>query len=242
MTSHSARKHQDTSEYRSSVALSSYQPPSVLRGHLGAIADLLPRAEVVPGVRKREVFLGWVPTEGRIDAPDVLYFETSYLGFDTDGSRASWSKTKADSDHRNDISIRHGADANTLPYFVLPKYPNTDKNWVGKDQGIFVGAVGVILGIDAKTALPKVVCAQFADAGPHNELGEASIATHRAFGRDNLVDAQGKPLRSVKDQDLNTGVDFITIVFPNTGAFRPLTPAQLEAIARPLFTKLGGLL
>jgi hypothetical protein len=235
-------KHKDRSEYRESVALSSYQPPGILRAHLGTISDLLPHAEVVPGVRKREVFLAWVPTEGRIASSDVLYFETSYLGFDTDGSRASWSQTKKDSDHRDDVSLRHGTDANKLPYFVLPKYPNTDRNWVGKDHGIHIGAVGVILGVDAKSGSPKVVCAQFADAGPYDEIGEASIATHRAFGRENVYDEHGRPLAHVHDTDLRTGVDFITIVFPNTGAFRPLAPAQIEAIARPLFTKLGGLL
>jgi hypothetical protein len=108
---------------------------------------------------------------------------------------------------------------------VLPS-ADAKGGWVGKDHHVKIGDLGVIL--NGK----HVVFAQYCDAGPHNKLGEASIAVHRAFGQEVL-----KGHKKVLDTDLKG--PFVTIVFPGSGGKR-LTPEEIAKKAKELFTKLGG--
>jgi hypothetical protein len=186
------------------------------------------------------VFLAYVPTAGRIPAAEVLYFHTTKLDLDTDGKTSSWGTTKAEGSHQGDTSLDKRAraqkidtertDSNVTPYFVLPlRDAHTNSVWVGKDHGIELGDVGAIVGRN------KVVFAQFADAGPYTKIGEASIAVHRAFGRDNITG-----LARVRDVDLEG--PFVTIVFPGSAPLGlRLSPTEIDDHARSLFTKLGGL-
>jgi hypothetical protein len=235
-----------------SIAASSYSPPAQARGPLGTIKDLLPRAKVVPGNRKGEKFLAWLPTEGRIAAKQVLFFQ-SHLDLDTDGYQGASDGTHQDNTSLHDSEVvsparfdkkghriaraktkRHNVDSNTIPYFVLPLLPGSDSDWVGKKEGIALGDVGVIIGQG------KVLCVEFADAGPAVKLGEASMQVHRFFGH-NPLKANGK----ISDTDIATGgvsdFSFVTLVFPGSGAQRRLTAAEITNLARPLFVKLGGL-
>ncbi|MEP7123285.1 MAG: glycoside hydrolase family 75 protein [Byssovorax sp.] len=223
-----------------SLAASAYSPPPQARPELGTIVDLLPRAVVLPGARLKEVFLAYLPTLGRIAPKEVLYFHTTRLDLDTDGKTTSWGKTKAESSHQGQTSLdkrahshkidKENSDSNVLPYFVLPlRDAKTDSEWVGKDHGVMLGDVGVIIGKN------KVVFAQFADAGPAGKLGEASIAVHRAFGQD---DVTGRA--RLRNTDL--GGPFVTLVFPGTAPPKlRLTPTEIATLGRTLFTKLGGL-
>jgi hypothetical protein len=223
-----------------SLAPSAYVPPPQARPQLGTIVDLLPRATVVPGARLKEVFLAYVPTDGRIPSAEVLYFHTTRLDLDTDGKTASWGTTKAERSHQGQTSLdkraraqkidNESTDSNVTPYFVLPlRDASTDSIWVGKDHGIALGDVGVVIGRNT------VVFAQFADVGPSGKLGEASIAVHRAFGQD---DVTGR----ARVLDVDLGGPFVTIVFPGTAppGLR-LSPTEIADRARSLFTKLGGL-
>jgi hypothetical protein len=225
---------------RGPLAPSTYIPPPQARPQLGTIVDLLPRATVIPGARLKEVFLAYVPTDGRIPSKEVLYFHTTHLDLDTDGKTTSWGDAKAEKTHQDQISLdkfarargidRESTDSNVTPFLVLPlRDAQTDSIWVGKDHAIMLGDVGVIIGRN------KVVYAQFADVGPSGKLGEASLAVHRAFGQDNIT---GRT--RVLDTDL-TG-PFVTIVFPGSGPPQlRLSPDEIIARTRPLFTRLGGL-
>lgn len=223
-----------------SLAPSAYSPPPQVRPQLGKIVDLLPRGTVLPGARLKEVFLAYLPTDGRVDSKEVLYFHTSRLDLDTDGKTDSWGKTRAESSHQNQTSLdkrahshkidKENTDSNVLPYFVLPlKDSKTDSIWVGRDHAIALGDLGVIIGRN------RVVFAQFADVGPSGKLGEASIAVHRAFGQDDIT---GRA--RVLNTDL--GGPFVTIVFPGTAPPNlRLSPAEIASRGRSLFTRLGGM-
>jgi Fungal chitosanase of glycosyl hydrolase group 75 len=234
------------------MAVSSYTPPPRAKGPLGTIKDLLPKATVVPGSRAGEIFLAWVPTEGRIDAKQVLFFQ-SHLDLDTDGYKGASDGTHQDNTSLHDTEVlspakldkkghtlrraktqRDNVDSNVVPYFVLPLMPGSDSNWVGKKEGIALGDVGVIIGQN------KVLCVEFADAGPSVKLGEASMQVHRFFGH-NPLNARGK----INDSDIATAgkadFTFVTIVFPGSGLHRRLTVDEITGLARPLFVKLGGL-
>ncbi len=223
-----------------SLSPSAYVPPPEARPQLGTIVDLLPQAIVLPGARLKEVFLAYVPTAGRIPGDEVLYFHTTRLDLDTDGSTGSWGSAKAEKSHQNLTSLdrrahAHGidkgsTDSNVTPYFVLPlRDSSTDSIWVGQDHGISLGDVGVILGKN------RVVYAQFADVGPSSKIGEASIAVHRAFGQDDIT---GRT--HVRDADLSG--PFVTIVFPRSASpGLRLSPSDIASRARALFTRLGGM-
>lgn len=222
------------------LARSAYTPPPEARPQLGSIVDLLPKATVVPGGRRKEVFLAYLPTAGRIPQKEVLYFHTTRLDLDTDGKTSSWGNTKVESSHQNQTSLdkrarAHGidsesTDSNVTPYFVLPlRDAHTDSIWVGKDHAIALGDLGVIIGRN------KVVFAQFADVGPSGKLGEASLAVHRAFGQDNIT---GRA--HVRDTDL--AGPFVTLVFPGSAPPKlRLSPKEIASQGRALFTMLGGL-
>jgi hypothetical protein len=219
-----------------SLAASAYAPPPEARPRLGTIVDLLPEASVLPGARLKEVFLAYVPTQDRIEAAEVLYFQTTRLDLDTDGATTSWGNAKPERSHQYETSLdkrahdKAATDANVTPYFVLPlRDTGTNSIWVGKDHGVMLGDVGVIIGRN------QVVYAQFADAGPAGKLGEASIAVHRAFGQD---DVTGRT--RVRDVDL--AGPFVTIVFPGSGppGLR-LSAEEIATRARTLFTRLGGM-
>jgi hypothetical protein len=235
-----------------SIAVSSYTPPARATGPLGTIKDLLPKATVVPGGRKGEIFFAWVPTEGRIDQKQVLFFQ-SHLDLDTDGYVGASDGTHQDKTSLHETEIltpaqvdkkghtihraktrRNNVDSNTIPYFVLPLMPGSDSNWVGKKEGIALGDVGVIIGQN------KACFVEFADAGPSSKLGEASMQVHRFFGH-NPLNARGRINDSDIATDKKADFTFVTIVFPGSGQQRRLTTAEINGLARPLFVKLGGL-
>ncbi len=209
--------------------------PASVRPHLGSIVDLIAKAENIPGHRLGQLFLAYLPTLGRISSPSVLCFHTSRLDLDTDGSTDSWGGVATEgSTHKYKGSIGK-VDSNATPYFVLPLTDkHTDSNWVGKDHGIHVGDVGVII------AKNKLLFAQLCDIGPSTKLGEASIAAHRFFGHDVMHDKHGNKRARVLDSDVSG--DFVTIVFPGSGRFQTMSNAEIESRAKPLFTKLGGML
>jgi hypothetical protein len=210
-----------------------YKPAPTCAKQLGSIVDLLPKATVIPGEHVKEVFLAYLPTEKRLPAPEVLYFETTHLDLDTDGSRDSWEGVETEGKtHQSHISLDAAlgdglaTDSNVTPYFVLPG--DGHKAWLGHDHKVARGDVGVILGHN------KVVFAQFADVGPQIKLGEASIAVHRAFGQEVL-----KGRKKVLDTDIKG--PFVTLVFPGSGGTKPrLSPEEIEKKAKELFKKLGG--
>src|SRR4051812_40584092 len=176
---------------RARLAKNHYQPTGEIKGQLGEYITehLLPEAEVVPGGRWKEVFLGYLPTFGRISSKEILYFETTTLDLCTDGSVKGWGGVRPEGTHAYLTSLDHklgsvGRDesprahakdnrttnANEIPYIVLPlPRAGTDKGWVGQDRGVQLGDVGVI--VNKK----RVVYVQFTDAGPFDKLGEASI-------------------------------------------------------------------
>jgi hypothetical protein len=253
---HAARSAASGSE---SLAPSAYVPPPEVRAQLGRIVDLLPNATVVPGARLKEVFFAYVPTAGRVTMSEVLFFQTTRLDLDTDGNTDSWGKTASEGrSHQGMTSLdRHAhsrslaasnaaheenpdaprlpvddatTDSNVTPYFVLPlRDAQTDSDWVGKDRGIALGDVGVIVGKN------RVVFAQFADAGPSNKLGEASLAVHRKFGQDDITG---------RARVLNTDLEgpFVTIVFPGSApAGLRSNPVDIATTASALFALLGGM-
>jgi hypothetical protein len=213
----------------------SYKPPPAIAKHLGSLADQLPKATVIPGEREKEVFLAVVPLAKPIEKmTEVLYFETTHLDLDTDGSTESWGETQTEGKtHQGHTSLdnflkdKQTTDSNVIPYFVLPSH-DAKGGWVGKDHHVGIGDLGVI--INDK----HVVFALYGDAGPHTKLGEASIQVHRAFGQEVI-----KGRKKVLDTDMKG--PFVTIVFPGSGAAKKrLSPEEIEKHAKELFLKIGG--
>ncbi len=153
-----------------------------------------------------------------------LYFD-SLLNLDTDGS----VYYAQDAQGQNQTSIQNEAgspiDSDSVPYFVLP-----EKNFYQR-FGIKLGDVAAVIYRD------KIEFAVFADEYGHQhleeQLGEGSIALHRALGHETIIN--GKLI----DEAIDAGV--ITIVFPASGIENdPQTPAKIRAVGRKYFLALGG--
>ena len=192
-----------------------YHPPELSVARLGTIVDLLGRAE-----RVEHHFAKGGKAIFRL--PDGELYYDSLLDLDSDGSRF------ATQDHtgQSQTSLRHPdgspVDADAVPFFVLPG------GGFEREFGIKLGDVAAVVFKD------KVAFAVFADRGPRTKLGEGSIALHRALGHETI--------RNGKFHDEAIDRDVLTIVFPGSGDGTPRTPAEIDAIGRERFVRLGGTL
>jgi len=236
-----------------------YRPPDQALGALGRIRELLPDAKPIQLDLRGKMYLAWLPTMGRLFLPEVLIFQ-SHLDLDTDGytgvgqdDPAAQANTSlhdfevvspAEYNAKGKLvkkakRVRHDVDANEIPYFVLPGIKGDSSAWLGKDHGIHLGDVGVIIGND------KVVCAEFADVGPTFKLGEASMEVHREFGHDPFKRRKDGSIRGIDDTDLaddhkSSDYRFVTIVFPGSGLGRRFSLDEIRTTARAFFERLGG--
>lgn len=127
----------------------------------------------------------------------------SGLQIDADGSADS---TTVDPDHGQvDTSLKwldaegkaHAIDTFKVPFFVLPM------GWY-KEQGIELGDIAAVIYKD------RIEYAIFADVGPYQKLGEASIALHDNLGNKPWT-ASGKPWNGIETEP---GVTLV--VFPDS--------------------------
>ncbi len=109
---------------------------------------------------------------------------------------------------------RRYVDAETIPYFVLPRKHSTDAR---------SGDLGIIVNLRNR----KHVGAIFADIGSKDHLGEASIAAARAL--------------DIPESPRNGGAsgDVFYLVFPRSGDGRPKPRQEVEQLAGELFSAWG---
>ncbi len=195
-----------------------YSPNVLSKTRLGEIIALINRAE------KIEHSFATEPKAVLKLAGGELYFD-SLLNLDTDGS--VYYAQDAQGQNRTSIENTDGSpvDSDSIPYFVLP-----ERNFYQR-FGIKLGDVAAVIYRD------KIEFAVFADEYGHQhleeQLGEGSIALHRALGHETIID--GKLIDEAIDADV------ITIVFPASGIENdPQTPAKIRAIGKRLFLALGG--
>lgn len=219
-------------------APASYLPPTETLETLHGFAARLDRARRIclsfVGPKKAP---NWVKAILRVptddvtpERPSVLYFDAK-LALDTD---AASGLTGADATHQKKTSYwdqdNNFIDANKIPYFVLPKYPG-DFWWTFGIRPFDIAA------IIFKT---RVVYAVFADQGPPDQLGEASIEVHRLLGLERVHDGH------VTDRSFSTGgkkeiEEFVqTIVFPGSGNQSQTEPSIIRARGHELFLQVGG--
>ena len=198
--------------------MSEYTPNILSKKRLGAIVDLIKRAEKI-----EHSFQTHPKAVLKLEGGE-LYFD-SLLNLDTDGS----VYYAQDSQGQNCTSIQNNdgspIDADFVPYFVLPERE-------------FYQQFGVRLGdVAAVIYRGKIEFAVFADEyggqDAEEQLGEGSIALHRALGHETIID--GKLIDEAIDEDV------ITIVFPGSGiADDPQTPEKIREIGKRRFVALGG--
>ena len=195
-----------------------YSPNIFSKTLLGEILGLLNRAERIEHIFATE------PKAILKLAGGELYFD-SLLNLDTDGS--IYYAQDAQGQNRTSIENADGSpiDSDAVPYFVLP-----EKNFYQRFD-IKLGDVAAIIYRD------KIEFAVFADEYGHQhleeQLGEGSIALHRALGHETIIN--GKLIDEAIDKDV------ITIVFPASGIENdPQTPAKIRATGKRLFLALGG--
>lgn len=198
--------------------MSEYTPDLLSVKRLGAIVDLIKRAEKIERLFQTEP-KAVLKLEG-----GELYFD-SLLNLDTDGS--IYYAQDAQGQNRTSIENADGSpvDADVVPYFVLPE------RGFYQQFGIKLGDVAAVI------YRGKIEFAVFADEYGHQhleeQLGEGSIALHRALGHETIVG--GKLIDEAIDGDV------ITIVFPGSGIEgKPQTPEKIREIGRRLFLALGG--
>lgn len=201
--------------------MSNYKPNLLSRKRLGAIVDLLKRAEKV-----EHSFQTNPKAVLKLEGGE-LYFD-SLLNLDTDGS----IYFSQDGQGQNATSIQNSdgspIDADAVPYFVLPEHG------FYQQFGIKLGDVAAVIYRD------KIEFAVFADQYGHQhleeQLGEGSIALHRFLGHETIT-PDGQLIDEAIDGDV------ITIVFPNSGIEgKPQTPEKIREIGRRHFLALGGTL
>lgn len=107
-------------------------------------------------------------------------------------------------------------DANTIPFLVLPS---------DKRGGARLGDFAVVI----NRANGKTAYAIFADLGPRNKIGEASIALAERLG------IPSNPRRG----GASKGV--VYVVFPNSGNGKPRTLDEIESLGEAVFRDWGGM-
>lgn len=136
--------------------------------------------------------------------------------------------------------ITNYADALVTPAIVLPKNPAQGVLSGFAQRGAKVGDLVVALLRDQ----PEPVFAVVGDTGPAGELGEGSVALN---GR--LLGKTAEPVnyQELRGKGVFKGKAWVTpptvvIVFPGTRntAAPWMTPERIDAAARPLFEKWGG--
>jgi hypothetical protein len=191
-----------------------YSPPAASTGLLGSVIDLLKSATPLTKPTGCN-FIATLPNGS-------LFFE-SKLWIDTDGSGFHRPKVAAvmGTSLLNDDGS--GINANTISYMVLPTA-------VANQAGIALGDFAVVIrGV-------RVVPAIFADTGPANIIGEASIAVHRALGND-PINAKGEFL----DNGLEATERVLTIVFPGSGNGKARAANDISASGNLLFLVLRNM-
>jgi hypothetical protein len=156
-----------------------------------------------------------------------LYFD-SLLNLDTDGS--IYFAQDGQGQYQTSIQNSDGTpiDSNSVPYFVLPEHG------FYQQFGIRLGDVAAVIYLD------KIEFAVFADEYGHQhleeQLGEGSIALHRALGHE-TISAEGKLIDEAIEQDV------ITIIFPGSGIkHNAQTPEKIREIGSRRFVEMGGVL
>jgi hypothetical protein len=111
---------------------------------------------------------------------------------------------------------QHWVDSETIPFIVLPG---------GKKWGQKLGDFAIVY----NTQNGKITGAVYADVGPRDHIGEASIACANALGINS----------NPKHGGITAGV--VYLFFPNSKTTWPLTATQINTKAMELFTAWGGL-
>lgn len=196
-----------------------YKPDSLSIERLGAIVNLLESAEKI-----KHSFQTLPKAVLKLEGGE-LYFDT-LLNLDTDGS--VYYAQDGQGQLQTSIQNPDGSpvDADSVPYFVLPE------RGFYQQFGIKLGDVAAVIYRD------KIEFAVFADEyggqDAEEQLGEGSIALHRALGHETIT-REGRLVDEAIDADV------ITIVFPASGVEgNPQTPEKIRQIGRRLFLALGG--
>ena len=114
----------------------------------------------------------------------------------------------------------HWISSTAIPYITLPGQRLASRGVTPGDLALVHRRVG---GVD------RLVAAVAADTGNPNELGEGSVALHRALGN-----SAGTPIPG------NIAGGVTTFVFPGLRATRPITAASVEAARQAMLSALGG--
>jgi Fungal chitosanase of glycosyl hydrolase group 75/D-alanyl-D-alanine carboxypeptidase len=117
----------------------------------------------------------------------------------------------------------HFVDASTIPFIVLPgrrfsRFTTT--------RSLRLGDVGVAYNIRNG----KISFAQFAETGPADKIGEASIALADALSVNSNPKTGGTSLREI-----------VYVVFPGSGIGCGLSMQEINTRAEPIFNNWGGL-
>ncbi|MDR3690884.1 MAG: glycoside hydrolase family 75 protein [Fimbriimonas sp.] len=160
--------------------------------------------------------LKWMKKVFNSAGTEAAFLSESKLDLDTDG--VTDPNIKYDPDHQGQTSIDGSADwldANTLNYFVLPI------GFTGRHGGIRLGCLASIVYGD------RIAHAIFADSGPTDKFGEASINVHRSLGFERVVDSK----------IVNVGIDndVWILVFIGSHIATPCTQDEIDAAAHPLW-------
>lgn len=116
---------------------------------------------------------------------------------------------------------RRYVDATTVPYVVLP----ADRRLLRR-LGVRLGDLAVVTARGRRG--PVQVAAILADLGPKDQLGEGSVALARALG------LPADPRRGGAPRGVTT------VIFPGSGAGRPLPLGTLRARAAAALARWGG--
>src|SRR5215204_2014435 len=203
------------------------KPAPVSLPLLGTIMDQLSNAQPISKIFS-------TPPQILCKLPGGQVYFDSKLELDTDG----WPDGKkpngtfnGDPSWQPDTSLNYAngksINANTVPYFVLPK----PKPW-SETHGVLPGDYAAIIFKDL------IAFAVFADRGPADKIGEGSIELLRRLGEERI-----KSDGSVRN--LGMGSRIITIVFPGSGRKTDRTNEssllpKIDERGRALFTALGG--
>jgi subtilisin family serine protease len=192
-----------------------YAPPPASRGQL----DGVPFDQAIRvGEKFSDRFHDWDQTpKGRIDPsrciglyrlPGGVLFWESKMAIDADGSPTpSVLASSSGSSPHTSLMFSHTAsgtnaiNAEVVPYFVLPTGDFVD------EFGIELGTLGIVIFED------RITGAIFADQGPRDKIGEASIRVHELV-RGAAAPWKGNPADKIlRDVSVEKGVLFC--VFPN---------------------------
>ncbi len=200
-----------------------YTPPAQSIPHLGKIVELIQNSSPIDKAFSRKPMLLSRCAGGE------LYLD-SELQLDTDG----WTGGPgADPTHQSETSLRYhdgsSLNANTVPYFVLPK----PVSW-SQQLGVSVGDYAMVLFENLIT--PAVL----GDFGPEDEIGEGSLELLRLLGQERLQ-KDGRVI------NVGMGPRVLTIIFPGSGkkqrgCLNEASLIQDMAIAKHKFTLLGGVI